>query len=575
MSLKSGILVVGCILMSLKGLAQMPFYHYFEDTIRPGYRISGAFDSLDVNVADYQSTLPSAWRPSVDAFDLDRTFSSPHIAAPKRFSAITHVGLYYSIGSANSQKAGIAYTQSLTKDQFIQLNYQRVSGNGAMRSSSLESNHFDVAHLVRKTRYASQVNLLFDGTDRSLSGGLLGDSLNSDFDLIFQAVEKSGALLNKRYFSVDWANFISFTRDSLIKTGIYLTPLYNTETRRYQETGDIDSLYGSVNIDSVNTYDFWQRSEVGGTAGYFFHTNLFSINGGLKGAYWEFDNLDTFSDTAEFTIVSDIIFKLSDRIELKGNGSYNLAGAFGEKSLGGTLAFKTGFADLRLKASYADEYPENYQRRNYGNAYSYGWNNRTLVSRTKAGIHAQIRNRFVPVQAAAEFQNYRNFPFFINNQWDQDTLTNLSFVHFSLRADFTLGKFFIQPAIRVQSGFIYVPALQLFARAGFNGYLFKAKKLHAAIGLEGGYCSSYTLLDYVPMMDTYVLQAPDSQGSSRSFTPMPKLHVFAQFELGFLRWFIRVENIEQLMTEDVNQEALGYPVVPLQIRLGLSWDLFN
>ena len=574
MSLKSKILVVGCLLMSLKGLAQMPFYHYFEDTIRPGYRISGSFDSIDVKVADYQSTLPSSWRPSLEVFDLDRTYTNHYTAAPKRFSAITHVGLYYSVGSANSQKAGLAYTQTLTPNQFVQMNYQRVSSNGAMRGSSLESNHFDVAHMIRKQRYASQVNILFEGSDRSLSGGLLGDTLNSGFDLIFQSVERSDALLNKRYFAIDWTNFLSFTKDSLIKTGIYLAPHYNTETRRFQESGDIDSLYGGYNIDSLETYDFWQRSEIGGTAGYFFHTNLFSINGGIKGSYWEFDNLDTFSDTLEIALVSDIVVALSDKLELKGKGSYNMAGAFGEKSISGILSFKTAFADLLFNASHSDSYPMNYQRRSYGNGYSYSWTDRTLISRTKAEVTARSKNRFIPLQASAGFRNFRNSPFFVNNRWTQDTLSNLSFLHLSVRADLKLGKFFFQPAIRVQSGFEYVPSLQLFGRVGFNGYLFKAKKLHAAIGVEGGYCSAYTLLDYVPMMDAYVLQTPGISGV-RSYSSMPKLHVFAQFELGFLRWFLRVENIEQTLIEDVNQEAVGYPVVPLQIRLGLSWDLFN
>jgi hypothetical protein len=56
---------------------------------------------------------------------------------------------------------------------------------------------------------------------------------------------------------------------------------------------------------------------------------------------------------------------------------------------------------------------------------------------------------------------------------------------------------------------------------------------------------------------------------------MMRLHVFSQFELGFFRWYLRVENIEQTFLKTTNQEALGYPVLPLQIRIGMSWDLFN
>lgn len=552
----------------------MPFYHYFQDTIRPGYRISGSFDSTDAYVADYQSTLPTFFHSSMQLFDPDRMYTERFLYAPRRFSAIAHVGLYYSVGSANSQKAGLNYTQSLTKNQSAQLNYQRNASNGAMRSSSLENNHFDLSHLVRKTRYASQVTLLFDGVDRSLSGGLKDDTLSSEFDLIFQEVEKTGALLNKRYFRMDWMNFISFTKDSLLKTGVYLAPHYNTETRRYQETGAIGSIYGTWNIDPDTTYDFWQRTEVGGTAGYFLHTNRLGVNAGIKTSYWEFDNLDTFSDTLEIALASDLVFTPSDKFEICGRAAYTLSGAIGEKFLGGNARLKTSLADLCIDMSYSDQYPLNYQRRNFGNAYSYGWSEKTLISRTKAEISAKSNSRLIPVTITAGFRNYRNTPFFLYNRWKQDTFTNLTLLNFLVRADLKLGKFFLQPAVRLQSGFEYAPSLQLFGRFGFDGFLFKAKKLRAAIGLEAGYTSRYRLMDYVPMMDTYVLQAP-ADGSYRSFNAMPRLHVFSQFELGFLRWFVRVENIEQLFIEVVNQEALGYPVVPLQIRLGLSWDLFN
>jgi len=582
MSLRINVLVIGCLLLSLKGLAQnagaglseSPFHHYFEDTLRPGYRISGSFDSIDRKIAEYQATLPTSFRPATELFNPERMYTEAHHYAPLRFSAITHVGLYYSIGSNNSQKAGVAYTQSLTENQFIQMNYERISSNGALRRSSLESNHFDVSHLFRRNRYASQVSLLFDGSDRALNGGLLNDSLDEAFALIFQDVTKPEALLNKRYFRADWRNFISFTADSLIKTGIYLAPHLQTETRRYTERPA--ELFPVYNIDSAQTYDFWQRSEYGGTAGYFLHTTAFSINAGLKTAYWENDNLDKFSDTLEIGLVSEVLFGLSDKVQLKGNGSYNLAGAFGEKSVNASLFFRTTVADFSAAISYSDSYPRNYQRMFSGNLLNYSWTDKTLISTTKGEIIAKSKNKLIPLQLTAGFQNYRNLPFFLDNRWRQDTLTNLSFLNFSVRADFRLGKFFIQPSVRVQqSGFEYVPSLQAFARIGFNGYLFKAKKLHAAIGLEGGYCSSYRLLDFVPMADSYILPAASADGTFKTYTAMPKLHVFAQFELGFLRWFIRVENIEQTFIQSVNREAIGYPVVPLQIRLGLSWDLFN
>jgi hypothetical protein len=54
-----------------------------------------------------------------------------------------------------------------------------------------------------------------------------------------------------------------------------------------------------------------------------------------------------------------------------------------------------------------------------------------------------------------------------------------------------------------------------------------------------------------------------------------RLHVFNSYDLGFLRWNIRFENIEQLFKQSQNFTALGFPFAPFQFRFGVSWDLFN
>jgi hypothetical protein len=115
-----------------------------------------------------------------------------------------------------------------------------------------------------------------------------------------------------------------------------------------------------------------------------------------------------------------------------------------------------------------------------------------------------------------------------------------------------------------------VPTYLFAARLGFNGALFKAKKMKTAMGFDLGYTSSYQLMEYVPYMQTITFS-----NTTQIYAAMPKLHFFANFDLGFFRWFLRLENIEQTFQKKINFEALGYPVVPMQFRFGVSWDLFN
>jgi hypothetical protein len=150
-------------------------------------------------------------------------------------------------------------------------------------------------------------------------------------------------------------------------------------------------------------------------------------------------------------------------------------------------------------------------------------------------------------------------------------LQNVSLLQFNLRSDLSIGKLLIQPSIISYSGTLNnAPSLLASLRFGYNGTIFKAKKLKVAIGIDAGYRTAYQLVDYNRLLDAYVLSSKNS-----TYAAMPKLHAFANFDLGYFRWYLRFENIEQSWIKSVNMEAIGYPVVPFQLRFGVSWDLFN
>lgn len=488
-----------------------------------------------------------------------------------RFSSISHVGLAYSVGSNNTQRGGISWTQALDSNLFIQFDYQRLSTAGYLRKGAMDGNRVDMNLLYRKNRVASHLSLYFLGSDRSVNGGLLGDSINPGFALIYSDVEHPDAAVKKRNFQVDWMNYFSVTADSSLRTGFYVGPNLHIETRKFTETGLIDSLYGVVNYDTLTTDDNWQKSEIGATAGYFFETKRIAVKGGVKYNYWEYDNEIRHQDTMEASVLGELMLKFSPNLVLSGNGRFTFLGAIGESALNGSLKWNSGKLSGGVDAGLTNSYPMLYQRYFYGNTLNYGWANKTLSTVTNATLYLTYKNRIAPVSLRFGYGNYNKMPFFVGNVWRQDTLSNISALFGSARADFRLKKLFIQPSITMQQVSIgYAPQLQAWLRFGFDGYLFKGKKLHNITGIEAGYTSSFQLLDFSPRMDTYVFPTTVAY-----YQAMPKIHFFTQFELGFLRWFIRIENIEQAFLTYKNQEALGYPVAPLQFRLGLGWDLFN
>lgn len=575
-----------CVLLTFNGAAQSPFYHYFQDSIKPGYRVSGGFDSVDVNAASYQHTLPSFFTPGYMPFSFDQLASYRQAPLKKRFSAIPHVGLRYSMGSNAHQLGVISYTQTIDSNTFVQMDYMRHTSQGAMRNASFESNSLQAYILHRKNRYATSVDIYFNGGKRALNGGLLGDTLSSpNFALVFQEVNKgndntgttltltnSDAVYNEyRQFHVGWENYVSFTKDSLLKTGVFLNPKLQIANKRFVENGDLTAIYGGFTYDSLETRDLWQKSDIGASAGYFFHTRPFVLNAGVNATYWRFDNLDYRSDTTELSVFGDLLVSLRSGWEWRNNGRLNLAGALGEMTLSSALSKRFYFGEITAFAKFERAYPQVYQRTYYGNNVQYTWSDKELSTQLLLGGTLKATIKKIPVYLSGMLNSFDKLPLFIDSGWRQDTLTQLSVASFSVKADVKWRSLLVQPSILVQaSNEEVVPNMIANMRFGFNGAIFKAKKLKACIGLDLGYTTSYKLMSYSPLMNTYVFSS-----KQQYFNAMPKLHAFAQFDLGYFRWFLRIENIEQAFIRTTNFEAVGYPVLPMQLRFGVSWDLFN
>lgn len=559
------------LVSTFKVVGQAPFYHYFQDTLKPGYRISKQMDSVDVALSDYQTNLPRSFSFDKGGFQFGMFSQSPIHQFNRRYSSIAHVGLMYSMGSGANQPAGISYTQAISKKLFLQFDYRRNFTNEIMRSGGFESNLVDFKALYRGDRFASHLNVTFFGGKQNLNGGLLGDTLSEPgFDLIFQEVESATSKAVHKHVNLTWDNYISILKDSTIKTGVFFTPQLNIRNKRYQESL-IQGKYSVFNYDSTETNDFWQRSALSLSAGYFFHTSIITINAGVKNTYWDYDNLIIHNDTNELSLIGDFNIQLRRGWTLNNRIDFNLIGALGEFQYAGNLRIPIGIGSFTAFADLKNAYPELYQRYYYANNLSYSWNNKVLQTQLKIGGVVDLKVGKFPISLKGTYTQLANNAWLIDTLWRQDTLQSVSLLQFNLRSDLSIGKLLIQPAVISYSGSLNnAPSLLANLRFGYNGTLFKAKKLKVAIGVDAGCRTAYQLVDYNRLLDAYVFSSKDLK-----YTAMPKLHAFANFDLGYFRWYLRFENIEQTWIKTVNMEAIGYPVVPFQLRFGVSWDLFN
>jgi hypothetical protein len=566
--------------------AQSLFFNYFNDTIKPGYRVSGVFDSTDISSARYQHNLPTLFQPAQQAFSFLQLHQDPIAHQSKRFSAIPHVGFRYSMGANATQVGKIMYTQAIDSFTFLQLDYQRTVSQGALRNGNFEYNSVAVALLHRRKRASFALSIDFIGEKRGLNGGLEGDTLSDpQFALIFQAVEKNNSFTTgifspnspgvvykeNKHVHIANSNYFSFTESDLIKTGFFVNPYLTIDNRRFIENGAINSIYGVANYDTSATRDFWQKSEIGAWSGYFVHSKRLQLNAGLALNYWDYDNLILTRDTLMLVGKGEMTIALNSGFTWKSQAALNLKGALGEMTLHSTLLQNRRMGQLELLGTFKKAYPELFQRDYFANTTSYTWTNKELYTHLNLGGKLNLTIKKATIQLATSYEFTDKLPLFINNKWRQDTLSQLSILSIKAVGAFVYKKLFFQPRMTIQlSETTVVPTYLFAARLGFNGALFKAKKMKTAMGFDLGYTSSYQLMEYVPYMQTITFS-----NTTQIYAAMPKLHFFANFDLGFFRWFLRLENIEQTFQKKINFEALGYPVVPMQFRFGVSWDLFN
>ncbi|MDF3026218.1 MAG: hypothetical protein K0S23_525 [Fluviicola sp.] len=550
--------------------AQSPFGNYFQDTLKPGHRISGKLDSVDASMANYQHTLPGDFNPFLFHFSFSDLNTSWYKPLGRRFSSIPHIAFEYSMGSRADQLGKITYTHALDSNTFIQFDYVRRSNNGNLRNSGFERNSVQLGLMHRSRFYGTILDVSFYGNNNQFSDGLLGDSIREGFALLFQQVQKENSSNKTKEFHVDWKNYISFTKDSLQKIGLILQPKLDIKNQRYSEQDTLEKIYGFYNYDSLNTNDYWELSSLRLNGGVFYKNQGFNIEAGLGTRYWDYDNMLIHQDTTEaygFAAI-DLIIK---GYSLNAFANYTFVGASGETQIlaEAKKSFRTNL--FSLNAGLSRQYPENYQRAYYGNTLLYNWNSKVLSTRTTAKFNWSNKNRFVPFFIQAFMENNSKMPVFIQNRWRQDTLTSLNVMGIQAGFEYSFKKLLIQgrASYRESTGDL-LPNWLISGRIAYNGGIFKAKKLKTVTGIEVGYISHYQLIDFVPQINAYTLLSTGQQ-----FRDMMKLHFFSQFDLGYFRWFVRVENIEQTFLEPTNFEGVGYPVPSLQFRFGVSWDFFN
>jgi hypothetical protein len=574
------ILVLICLCSSHYTSAQI---FYKIDTLKYSHRIGGALDSVDKIVGIQSNTLPGGgWNSFENVFSNDFWFINSggmqyydfYKAPSLRFSGLPHIGFAYSFGSSGSQFAKAEYQQQLKNGLLINLDYNKLRSNGMLRSGMFDHNNTALQLFRPSNFWTTYLSGTFASSNISLNDGLLIDSLNNEFDLQFIPVRKENANALTQRTSIDWWNYFDFYKDSTRALGLYLNNKLKIKKFAYDEQSDtLAQMYNQINLDSTETNDQFQWSQVGMGVGGFFSSPSWYLNAGVDVNYWNFQNIGLFRDTVELNLSGNIIYHLSDWWYIQDSVNINFLGA--ENGIANMFIMKgpiSRLIDFKGFVKLDNKLADYHQRYAFGNNYNANFTNFKYY---KFYADASLSSFIGGMNVRLGFsQNLNSGDFwFIDNSWRNDSIVNLIFNRSYLKLDYGIKKIKFEAFYQFcnsKTAIKYLPKHIANLRVSYKAKVFKAGKMQVYTGFDFTFVSRYERISFLPHVLSWDLS--NSYGLGSAYT---NLHWFGGFQIDEFRFFARAENLGGIWTDRNIEIQNGYPIGGLQLRVGITWDFFN
>ncbi len=567
--------------VTLDGKAQGQIAGTNYDTLTIAYRTGGEIDSVDQIVQSSVSLLPGGGfvKPmALSCFDFlyhhqnGTRFFDLKPYQFMRFSGLPHIGFSYVFGTAGLQQSLLNYQHAFKKGMLVNLDVLRCQSNGLLRNGSFLNNQVQLQIEKKGNRYRYRLQSQYLSTNADQSNGLIDLSEALDFDLSFLSVNKANAETRTRRGEGSFTQFIDLIADSSKAFYLYTHHGLQIKNWKYLESSDtLASMYSLIQFDSTETSDQYQWSSVSNGMGASLPLKRGNVNLGVFADYWNVQNLGNLRDTMEVNakIGYDYIFPW---LTLKGESYLNIKGAGGEHRHDLALFSSVKGFNLHGKIHYSSLWPDEFVRFGQGNHYQMNLSNpekqQTLLA--VAGVTYRIKG--IDFQCRFSSGNYSGHYLFDGQQWRNDLLNRYSMQVLELEASkrwrglkFSPRYLFSIPDKQVQ----LAPSHQVFTRFSLQGGIFKAKKLKAIVGLDFSWISSFERIGFLPVVSSFDFS------SHVSFKGYTNLHVFGAIQIDEFKFFTRVENLGVFWTDRSLPLYLGYPIVPLQINVGITWDFFN
>ena len=552
-------------------------WNFRPDTLSFNYRSSGSTDTMDL-VAFAPTLLPGPgfYHPYgflSAGFFIDRPSGNAltQYAATNRlaFTALPHLGFYYSFGSKGYQHLQTEYHQTLKDSSLLYFRVNRNSSNGLIRNSAFTHSTFDGQYLKSSGRYWVSTSFQYGNDDRALNGGVVDTSGYLSFGPDFATVRFNNAKSTTQSFYSRYRGAIALGLDSARwRTGPIHTHSFNLNHRIFSETDTLAGLYPVINIDTNTTRDQMQENNWANGLGWMISNKNFEWNAALQHRYRRLQNLGAFRDTQEVEFYTTGQIYLNN-LSTSWHYRQNIVGARGETELNAAVTYTQSNFKTNFSAHYSNLLPNFWQREYFANGLSYS-SALTLQQRLNFQSNSTLEGKNWRIRLNVGYDRRSGILQWSGTEWGEGLGSDWDLLYARLSPEYRIKKIGIYPFIEITSGFDFLPTQNMGMRLALHKKLFKGQKLNVYLLLDGIYAGGYLLSSYDRMMDVYHFQTNSPMQRERFLA-----HLTTGLEIDEFRFFLRAENLHTFFEEEVNAVANGFFATPFVIRLGVTWEFFN
>ena len=262
-------------------------------------------------------------------------------------------------------------------------------------------------------------------------------------------------------------------------------------------------------------------------------------------------------------------------------GEYELRGSGTLK-----LALFNDSVSLSLRASSLNRKPTFFYR-HYQSTYLW-WNNSNLSKQLSNNIGGTLESKRMKLRLRADAYNITNYTYFATSVQSSQTSTDkptlntivsqstksISVFEVAIDKNFNYGIFYLDNSLIWQNS-TDKQALPLPTLTAYSNLYIKfriAKVLQTEIGVDLKYFSKYYAPTYSVALGQYAIQSIEDRVKIGDH---PVISAYVNFHLKHTRFYLMASHINYNKEGGTTFGAPHYPINPMVIRFGLSWNFFN